>query len=281
MAGKIWFITGASRGIGALTVEAALAAGDKVAATGRSVDALKERFGAREGLLLLAMDVTDEAAIARALEAAIAHFGHIDVVLNNAGYGMLGTLEESTMEEFRACVETNFFGTVLVCKAAVPHLRKRGAGHIINVTSAGGFRPVQGFSAYCAAKFAVEGLTETLGMELAPLGIHVTALQPGYVKSDFCEDNSLVIVPKEMPEYADITGGIRRAMENKQVGQPGDPAKVAQGIVALGHAENPPRWLPLGADSVAIIESKLADVQADIDAWRELACSTYFDEATA
>lgn len=277
MAEKIWFVTGASRGIGALTVEAALAAGDKVAATGRSRDALVQRFGEREGLLPLEMDVTNEAAIARALADAIAHFGHIDVVLNNAGYGMLGTLEETTMDEFRACVETNFFGTVLVCKAAVPHLRERGAGHIINVTSAGGFRPVQGFSAYCAAKFAVEGLSETLGMELGPLGINVTAVQPGYVRSDFCEDNSMVIVPREMPEYAAITGGIRRAMEAKQVGQPGDPAKVAQGIVTLAHAENPPRWLPLGADAVEIIESKQDDVQADIDAWRGVACSTYFD----
>ena len=118
-------------------MEAALAAGDKVAATGR------------------------------ALDAAIAQFDRLDVVLNNAGYGMLGTLEETTMDEFRACVETNFFDTVLVCKAAVPHLRKQGQSHIINVASAGGFRPVQGFSAYCAAKFAVAGLSETLGMELA------------------------------------------------------------------------------------------------------------------
>jgi NAD(P)-dependent dehydrogenase (short-subunit alcohol dehydrogenase family) len=273
---RVWFITGASRGIGALTVEAALDAGDRVVATGRSVEALAERFGEREGLKLLRLDVADEASIARAVEQAIACFGHVDIVLNNAGYGMLGTLEETTSEEFRTCVETNFFGTVFVCKAFVAHLRKRGAGHIINVTSAGGFRPVQGFSAYCAAKFAVEGLSETLGMELAPLGIHVTAVQPGYVKSDFCEGNSMVIVPKEMPEYADITGGIRRAMETKQVGQPGDPAKVAAGIVALAHSANPPRWLPLGADSVEIIESKLADVKYDIDTWRDLACSTYF-----
>lgn len=277
MTARNWFITGASRGIGALTVEAALAAGDRVAATGRSRKALLDRFGEREGLLPLELDVTDETAVDRAVADAIARFGHIDVVLNNAGYGMLGTLEETTMEEFRACVETNFFGTVLVCKAMVPHLRQRGSGHIINVTSAGGFRPVQGFSAYCAAKFAVEGLSETLGMELRPLGIHVTAVQPGYVRSDFCEDNSMVIVPREMPEYADITGGIRRAMEARQVGQPGDPAKVAAGLVALAHADAPPRWLPLGQDAVEIIEAKQADVQADIDAWRPVACSTYFD----
>ena len=277
MTQKVWFITGASRGIGALTVEAALAAGDKVAATGRSRDALVARFGTHDGLLPLEMDVTDPDAVERALDAAVHHFGRLDVVLNNAGYGMLGTLEETTMEEFRQCVETNFFGTVLVCKAAVPYLRKQGGGHIINVTSAGGFRPVQGFSAYCAAKFAVEGLSETLGMELGPLGIHVTAVQPGYVKSDFCEDNSMVIVPREMPEYAEITGGIRRAMESGQVGQPGDPAKVAAGIVQLGHSDDPPRWLPLGTDSVEIIESKLTDVQADIEAWRPVATSTFFD----
>lgn len=276
MSERVWFITGASRGIGALTVEAALAAGDRVVATGRSVEALAERFGEREGLRLLRLDVADEASIADAVAQAIACFGHVDIVLNNAGYGMLGTLEETTSEEFRTCVETNFFGTVFVCKAFVPHLRARGAGHIINVTSAGGMRPVQGFSAYCAAKFAVEGLSETLGMELAPLGVHVTAVQPGYVKSDFCEDNSMVIVPKEMPEYDAITGGIRRAMESGDVGQPGDPAKVAQGIVTLAHSANPPRWLPLGADSVGIIESKLVDVQQDLDNWRELACSTYF-----
>jgi NAD(P)-dependent dehydrogenase (short-subunit alcohol dehydrogenase family) len=277
MTQKVWFITGATRGIGALTVEAALAAGDKVAATGRRKSALLERFGERDGLLLLEMDVTDTDAVERAIGEAVAHFGRLDIVLNNAGFGMLGTLEESTMEEFRHCVETNFFGTVLVCKAAVPYLRKQGGGHIINVTSAGGFRPVQGFSAYCAAKFAVEGLSETLGMELGPLGIHVTAVQPGYVKSDFCEDTSIVIVPREMPEYDKITGFLRRGMESKKVPQPGDPAKVAAGIVKLGHSEKPPRWLPLGPDSVEIIESKLADVQADIEAWREVATSTYFD----
>lgn len=277
MAQKVWFITGASRGIGAMTVEAALAQGDKVAATGRRKLALQERFGDREDLLLLEMDVTDQDAVERALGDAVHHFARLDVILNNAGFGMLGTLEESTMEEFRTCFETNFFGTVLVCKAAIPYLRTQGSGHIINVSSAGGFQPLQGFSAYCSAKFAVEGLSQTLGMELGPLGIHVTAVQPGYVKSDFCEENSIVIVPKEMPEYAEITGFIRRAMEGKQVEQPGDPAKVAAGIVRLGHTENPPRWLPLGQDAVKDLERKNSSVAADIDAWRDLATSTYFD----
>lgn len=277
MTGRVWFITGASRGIGALTVEAALAAGDRVVATGRSMQAMSSRFGARDDLLLLALDVTDAAAIARAAVDAIAHFGQIDIVLNNAGYGMLGTLEENTMEEFRVCVETNFFGTAMVCKAIIPHLRERGSGHVINVTSSGGFGTVPGFSAYCSAKFAVEGLTDVLGHELRPLGIHVTAVEPGYVRSDFCEDSSMVIVPREMPEYDAITGGIRRAISSGQVDQPGDPAKVAQGIVTLTRLENPPRWLPLGADAVEIIETKLRQVQEDIDTWRDLSCSTYFD----
>lgn len=276
MADRIWFITGASRGIGAQTVEAALGAGDRVVATGRSRESMIARFGEQDGLLLLEMDVTDEPAVFRAIERAKDHFGRLDIVLNNAGYGMLGAIEEMTMEEFRTCMETNFFGTLLVCKAAIPHLRAQGSGHIVNVTSAGGFASVAGFGAYCAAKFGVEGLTETLRYELEPFGIRVTAVEPGYVRSDFGNDTSLVIVPNVEPAYGDTVGQIRRVIASGGFPQPGDPAKVARAIVDLSRLPNPPAWLPLGADAIDIIETKQARVQKDIGAWRELACSTYF-----
>lgn len=281
MAGRVWFITGASRGIGALTVEAALEGGDRVVATGRSVEAMARRFGARDGLLLLQMDVTDEAAIARAVTDAIAHFGAIDIVMNNAGYGMLGAVEESSMEEIRACMETNFFGTLLVCRAVLPHMRERRSGHIINITSVGGIYALGGFGIYCAAKFAAEGLSEALGQEVADKGIRVTAVEPGYVRSDFLEDNSLVISAKEIEDYASTSGAARRAMEQNLISQPGDPAKVARAIVSLSRMENPPRWLPLGPDAYDTMKKRLASTDREIDEWRDLACSTFFDEAVA
>lgn len=278
MTGRVWFITGASRGIGALTVEAALAAGDRVVATGRSTTAMAQRFGERDGLLLLSMDVTDRDAIATAVTGAIAHFGGIDIVLNNAGYGLLGSIEETSQDELHACMNTNFFGTLWVCQEVVPHMRERRSGHILNVTSVGGMVAMGGFGIYCAAKFGIEAISEALGQEVAGFGVHVTAVEPGYVKSDFLEGNSLVITHKEIADYADTSGAARRAMEQNLISQPGDPAKVAEAIVAITRVQNPPRWLPLGADAYQAINGRLDSTRAEIEKWRDLGCSTFFDE---
>lgn len=281
MTGRVWFITGASRGIGALTVEAALAAGDRVVATGRSTAGMVQRFGERDDLLLLAMDVTDRDAIAKAVADAIAHFGAIDIVLNNAGYGMLGAIEETSQEELHACMNTNFFGTLWVCQAVIPHLRARRSGHILNVTSVGGMVAMGGFGIYCAAKFGIEGISEALGQEVAGMGVHVTAVEPGYVKSDFLEGNSLVITKNEIADYADTSGAGRRAMEQNLISQPGDPAKVAEAIVAITRVEKPPRWLPLGPDAYEMVTRRLDTTRGELEEWRELICSTFFDEPVA
>lgn len=278
MTGRVWFITGASRGIGALTVEAALAAGDRVVATGRSTAAMAQRFGEREGLLLLPMDVTDRDAIAKAVADGLAHFGALDIVMNNAGYGMLGAIEETSQEELHACMNTNFFGTLWVCQAVIPHMRERRSGHILNVTSVGGMVAMGGFGIYCAAKFAVEGISEALGQEVAGMGIYVTAVEPGYVRSDFLEDNSLVITKKEIADYADTSGAARRAMEQNLISQPGDPAKVAQAIVTMTRSANPPKWLPLGPDAYEMVNRRLDATRDEVEEWRELICSTFFEE---
>src|SRR4051812_48299075 len=173
---RVWMITGAARGIGLALVEAALAAGDTVVATSRNVDSLRERFAGNAALLPVALDVTDEDQAAAAVAAALARFGHIDVLVNNAGFGLLGAVEEASADEVRRLYDTNVFGLLNVTRAVLPAMRARRSGHVINLSSVGGYRSGAGFGVYCSTKFAVEGLTEALHAELQPLGIHATVV---------------------------------------------------------------------------------------------------------
>lgn len=184
---RTWFITGASRGFGALIAEKALEKGDRVVATARNPQAILDRFGTRPDLLAVALDVTDEAQAHRAVGEAVARFGGIDILVNNAGYGLLGAVEEATGAEVEALYRTNVFGLLAVTRAVLPHMRRQRSGHILNFSSIGGYRSGPGFGVYSSTKFAVEGLTEALAAELAPLGIHATAIEPGYFRTDFLE----------------------------------------------------------------------------------------------
>ena len=273
---RVWFITGASRGLGAEITSAALAAGDYVVATARDPRHIAERFGNAEALLPVALDVTSESAVAAAVEAALARFGRIDVLVNNAGYGVIGAVEETSAEDVRRLYETNVFGLLTVTRAVLPVLRKQRSGYILNLSSVGGYRSGAGFGVYCSTKFAVEGISEALHAELAPLGIAVTILEPGYFRTEFLEAKSVVETNVVIADYVDTAGKVRAVAKSVSLQQPGDPARLARVVVELSRSDNPPLRLPLGSDTVAAIEAKNDLVSKELDAWRAVAISTDF-----
>lgn len=278
---RVWMITGASRGIGARIAEAALAQGDAVVATARDAATIEKRFGAQPGLLAVALDVTDESQAARATAAALARFGRIDVLVNNAGYGLLGAVEEASADEVRRLYETNVFGLLNVTRAVLPQMRERRSGHVINISSLGGVRSAAGFGVYCSTKFAVEGITEALHAELAPLGIHATVVEPGYFRTEFLEGQSLVTSPRELADYAASAGQVREAARRISLNQPGDPERLAQAMLTLVDAKTPPLRLPMGTDTLQAIADKHAFVERETAEWRSLAASTDFPKLQA
>src|SRR5262245_34773473 len=273
---KVWFITGASRGFGALIAERALQRGDAVVATARNPKSVTERFGTHPNLLALPLDVTDEAQAHAAAKAAVDHFGRIDVLVNNAGFGLLGAVEEASAAEVEAVYRTNVFGLLAVTRAVLPHMRRQRAGRILNISSIGGVRSAAGFGVYCSTKFAVEGLTEALAVELAPLGIHVTAVEPGYFRTDFLDSTSLSVSAMQLDDYAATAGAVRQEAKQLNHAQPGDPAKLAGVVVNFVDAPNPPVRLPLGSDTVGAIEGKRSDYATLLAEWRVAAVATDF-----
>jgi NAD(P)-dependent dehydrogenase (short-subunit alcohol dehydrogenase family) len=273
---RVWFITGSSRGIGALIAAAALADGNAVVAAGRNVSAIVERLGQSAGLLPVALDVTDEAQARVAVQAALEKFGRIDVLVNNAGFGLLGAVEESSDRDVRRMYDTNVFGLLNVTRAVLPVMRANRAGHVINISSIGGYRGAAGFGVYSSTKFAVEGITEALRDELKPLGIHATVVEPGYFRTDFLDASSLTVAPDVIADYVDTSGAVRHKAAQLNHNQPGDPQKLADAMVVLVDAPNPPLRLPLGTDTLAAIAAKNAYVTQEIETWRALSASTDF-----
>lgn len=273
---QTWFITGASRGFGLRVARLALAEGHNVVATARGESAVIEELGAHPNLLALSLDVTDEERARTAAAAAIARFGRVDVLLNNAGFGLLGAVEEATAEEVERVYRTNVFGLLAVTRAVLPHMRARKAGRILNISSIGGYRAGPGFGVYASTKFAVEGLSEALHAELEPLGIHVTAVEPGYFRTDFLDSRSLSVSPARIEDYDATAGRVREHAASLNHGQPGDPDKLAEVLVAFATVPNPPVRLPLGSDTVAAIEAKHAADAAIIASWRAVSVSTDF-----
>ncbi|MGJ5201521.1 MULTISPECIES: SDR family NAD(P)-dependent oxidoreductase [unclassified Bradyrhizobium] len=273
---RVWFITGASRGFGALVAQQALDRGDAVVATARNPKAIVDRIGAHPDLLALALDVTRESEAVAAAQAAIDRFGRIDVLLNNAGFGLMGAVEETSREEIEAVFRTNVFGLLAVTRAILPHMRKARSGRILNISSIGGYRGSAGFGVYGATKFAVEALSEAMRAELNPLGIHVTAIEPGYFRTDFMDASSLKVSRIVIPDYSATAGRVRANAGTVNGAQPGDPDKLARVLVDFAGEPDPPVRLPLGADTVAAIEAKHASDAAIIARWREVALSTGF-----
>lgn len=278
--GRVWFITGASRGFGTLIAKAALAAGDAVVATARNADSIVKGIGASPALLAVPLDVTDEAQAKAAVDAAVERFGRIDVLVNNAGFGLLGSVEESSDAEIRRMFDTNVFGLLNVTRAVLPVMRAQKSGHVINLSSVGGYRSGAGFGIYCSTKFAVEGLTEALHAELAPLGIHATVVEPGYFRTDFLDASSLTVAARVIDDYVETSGAVRERAKVVNHNQPGDPAKLAVAMVELVNAKTPPLRLPLGTDTLQAIADKNAYVTAETEQWRALAASTDFAAET-
>lgn len=278
---KTWFITGASRGFGLRTARLALNSGDAVVATARSTEAVTRALGEHPNLLALALDVTDETQARDAARLAFERFGSIDVLLNNAGFGLLGAVEEASADEVERVYRTNVFGLLNVTRAVLPFMRQRRSGRILNISSIGGYRGAAGFGVYSSTKFAVEGLSEALRAELAPLGIHVTVVEPGYFRTDFLDASSLSVSEARIDDYGGTAGAVRGRAADLNHAQPGDPDRLAEVLVKFADVPNPPVRLPLGSDTVAAIEAKHASDAAIIAEWRPVSVSTDFAQVKA
>lgn len=277
---KVFLVTGSSRGLGRSVAEAVLAAGNQLVATARSphqLDDLVERYG--DQVRAVALDVTDADAAQAAVQTAVDAFGRLDVVVNNAGYADLASVEDVTLDAFRAQIDTNLFGVLNVTKAALPVLREQGFGHIIQVSSVGGRMATPGLSAYQAAKWAVGGLSEVLAAETAPLGIKVTVLEPGGMRTDWA-GSSMTIPPISEP-YDQTVGASATRMEGFSEASASDPAKVAQVVLAVADLDEPPVRLLIGTDAYNYGRAAW-QARVDEDAkWERLSTSTDHDEATA
>jgi NAD(P)-dependent dehydrogenase (short-subunit alcohol dehydrogenase family) len=274
---KVFLITGVSSGLGKAFAEGALAAGHRVIGTVRSAEAASAFSSHATGRAHAAvLDVTNFGAIRDAVAKAEDEVGPIDVLVNNAGYGHEGILEETTLEDVQQQFDANVFGAVAMIKAVLPGMRSRRSGHIINVTSMGGFITMPGITAYCGSKFALEGISEALGKEVKALGIQVTALAPGQFRTDWA-GRSMVRADRSIADYDAVMDPIRAARQAKSGKQPGDPAKAAQALLKLVEADNPPVRLYLGADALKLVEDKLEAMKAEIAAWETVSRSTDFD----
>jgi NAD(P)-dependent dehydrogenase (short-subunit alcohol dehydrogenase family) len=279
---SIWFVTGASRGFGAEITAHALAEGHRAVATARDPRAVRDRFpDAGDRLLALPLDVTDEEQVAEAVQAAVGAFGRIDVLVNNAGRGLLSAVEEASDSAVRAIYDTNVFGSLNVIRAVLPVMRLQRSGHILNLSSIGGFVGSAGWGIYNSTKFAVEGFSEALAQEVEPLGIKVTVVEPGYFRTDFLDASSLHTESGVIDDYADTAGATRTRATDVNHAQPGDPVKAAAAILRVVAAERPPLRIQFGHDAFAGVASKLTAVADEQAAWRSLSLSTDHDDVAA
>lgn len=268
---KIWFITGSSRGLGRAITEAALRIGDRVVATARNprqLDDLVAEYG--DAVYPLALDVSSSAQVVQAVNAAVEHFGRLDVVVNNAGYGDLASVEDVALEDFSAQIDTNFYGVVYVSKAVVPILRAQGRGHIFQVSSLGGRIGMAGLAAYQSAKWAVGGFSTVLAQEVTPLGIQVTVLEPGGMRTDW-SGSSMTIAPISAP-YQQTVGGLVELLNCPGI-LPTGPARVAEIVLDLALNEDAPLRLLIGADAVQYAARAADDLAASDKKWHDLSVS--------
>ncbi|MET3217083.1 MULTISPECIES: oxidoreductase [unclassified Burkholderia] len=272
--GNIMLITGVSSGFGRALAQEALAAGHTVVGTVRSAQAARE-FEALSAQAAVArvLDVTDFERIDGVVADIEANVGPVDVLVNNAGYGHEGIMEESPLDEMRRQFDVNVFGAVAMMKAVVPFMRERRRGRILNITSMGGHITMPGIAYYCGSKFALEGISETLGKELEPFGIAVTAVAPGSFRTDWA-GRSMARTPRSIADYDALFDPIRRAREEKSGKQPGDPAKAARAMLAVMAADHPPAHLLLGSDALRLVRDKLAALDDEIRAWEAVTVST-------
>ncbi|MEO8072362.1 MAG: oxidoreductase [Acidobacteriota bacterium] len=276
---KVWFITGSSSGFGRELAEQALEKGCKVVATARKIETIEdlvEKYP--QNARAIRLDVTDADETKAAIEQAIKEFGRIDVLVNNAGYGLGGGIEEPSEEQIRQQFETNVFGAIGVMRAVLPSMREQKSGHILNISSIGGFRSGPSVGYYTATKFALEALSESLAGEVEHLGIKVTIVEPGGFRTDFA-GRSFVLPENRIADY--VTSERLDKMSEYDGNQPGDPKKACAAMIQVVETENPPLRLPLGADAVKGMEEKIESVKQNIDEWREVAVNTAVDESNS
>ncbi|WP_071336207.1 oxidoreductase [Burkholderia contaminans] len=271
--GKLMLITGVSSGFGRALAQEALAAGYTVVGTVRSAQAAQDFEALSAQAFARVLDVTDFDRIDGVVAEIEANVGPVDVLVNNAGYGHEGIMEEASLAEMRRQFDVNVFGAVAMMKAVIPTMRERRRGHILNITSMGGHITMPGIAYYCGSKFALEGITETVGKELEPFGIAVTAVAPGSFRTDWA-GRSMARTPRSIADYDALFDPIRQAREEKSGKQPGDPAKAARAMLAAIAAEHPPAHLLLGSDALRLVRGKLAALDAEIRAWEAVTVST-------
>jgi NAD(P)-dependent dehydrogenase (short-subunit alcohol dehydrogenase family) len=277
---KVWFITGAGRGLGIDIAQKALAAGHSVVATGRNADRVLQAVGAHDNLLTVALDITDPEAATGAVQSALDRFGRIDILVNNAGNFYAGYFENISADDFRAQMETNFFGPLNVTRAVLPVMRKQRSGQVITVTSTAGLIGQEFVVAYAASKFALEGWMESLRYDVAPFGIKTMSVEPGFFRTELLVEGASTIWPTlPVADYAERTAQTVTAWSGMNGKQGGDPAKLAAAIVTLSDSAELPLRFIAGADAMAGVEDNLKTIQAQIDAHRSLSASLVFDDA--
>ncbi|MCC5626401.1 oxidoreductase [Nostoc sp. CHAB 5715] len=281
---RVWFITGCSSGFGRALAETVLERGERVVLTARNlqnVENLATSFANQT--LAVQLDVTKPEEVQQAVKQAIAKFGHIDILVNNAGYGTLGAIEEVSDKAVRRQFETNVFGVLEMLRVVLPYMRQQRSGHILNISSEAAFVVGAGAGIYCSTKFALEGTSEALAKEVAPLGIKVTIVEPGSFRTDFVT-RSLVVCDTRIKDYETATENLRQIVQDIQdfkIEEQGDPKKAALAMIQAVDCENPPLRLALGADAISGINNKLESIKAELDAWKEVSVNTTFDQVVA
>ena len=270
---KVWFITGSSRGMGVDFAKAALAAGFAVVATGRNTEAVTKAVGKSNDLLVVKLDITNLTEAEMATQAAVERFGRIDVLLNNAGNYYAGYFEELSPVQIERQLATNLIGPMNVTRAVLPVMRKQRSGHIITISSAAGLVGFEFCSAYAASKFGLEGWMESLQAEIAPFGINTTIVNPGFIRTELISDKSMIPAELAVEEYAERREQQMKWWQANNGLQPGDPAKVAQALISIANEKQPPRRFIAGADAVELVEQKIADLQAQTEAYPDLSAT--------
>lgn len=276
---KVWFITGAGRGMGVEFVKAALAAGYQVVATGRNTDKVAKILGDDENLLIVKLDVTDPTDAEAAVKLALDRFGSIDVLVNNAGNFYGGFFEELTSQQIERQINTNLYGPMNVTRAVLPVMRKSRSGHIISISSLAGLVGFEYNAAYCASKFGLEGWMESLHHDVAPFGIKTTIVEPGFFRTEFLESESKFLAKPSIDDYAERNAQYQAFWKEKNGKQEGDPIKLAKALITIASQEAPPlRWIA-GADAIAGAEQKFIELQNQINAYRDLSISLSYEDA--
>lgn len=274
---QIWLVTGSAGGIGAAVAQAAIAAGNFVVATDLDAERLQAVYAGNAVQVMTAkLDIRDAAQAEAVVEAAVTRFGRIDVLVNNAGYGQFGPFEEIEPEAIERQFATNVFGTFHVTRAVLPVMRRQKSGHVINMSSNGGFKGVSGASMYSATKFAIEGFSESLAQEIAGFGIKLTIVEPGAFRTEFLAGGSLKLGTRELHDYVDFRAKANAVFEARNHNQVGDPDKLGRALVRIAGEVDPPLRFVAGADALKVLDDKLHAVATEVERWRSLSLSTDF-----